>query len=339
MYYMKKLNFILCLFLFNLGISSAQNYIDYHKEIVKIEAHVLEEDYAPALSLFDSLFEHYDFIYAIDCFTAAQLANLEKKPQRAFFFLRKGIEQGLRLEIIEENGLLKNLQEEEAWANFKRDYPKLRTKYEANIQPKLCHKVRKLYELDAAITEELKGASLIWEQVVYIKWKKQVRRNMKVLKEIIEEHGFPGEKIIGLDECLNPDFDMAATPPIPPVIGRNALLNSKMAFLMTVHYFSDPYPDFNELLLKEVENGNLPPGHYAAINDFQCKYGKQKYGEYKYYNQWHKEQKAKRKGIKEVDKRRMAIGLGSYKHKEKKRKRWLRARAKKQENELVYIRP
>ncbi len=336
---MKKFSLALFLVISGFVWVQAQNYIEYHRSILQIEEYVLVDAYAPALVLFDSLFEQYEFVYAIDCFTAAQLATLEAKPTQAFFFLEKGILRGLSWDLIAENGILNPLQSEKEWLKLKAAYPELRMKYENSIDQELCREVQKLYEIDLAKTEELKAASLVWEQIVYPQWRKQVRRNMEVLLAMIKEKGFPGEKIIGLDECLGVDYDMAAMPPKLPVIGRNVLLNSKMAFLMTVHYFSDPHQDFNDLLLEEVKKGNLPPGHYAAINDFQAKYGKQKYGDYEYYNQWHKDDRAKRRSIKKVNKRRAAIGLGSYQHKRLKRKRWLRARAQKKENELVYIRP
>ena len=53
----------------------------------------------------------------------------------------------------------------------------------------------------------------------------------------------------------------------------------------------------------------MPPDLFGTLNDFMARYGKNKYGDYRYYNVWHKDPDAQH--VSEINERRQAIGLSS----------------------------
>lgn len=84
-------------------------------------------------------------------------------------------------------------------------------------------------------------------------------------------------------------------------------LQETSTFIMLIHCYSNPRPDFNELLLSEVKKGNLPAQQFGAINDFMAEYGKNKYGVYLYYNVWHTD--PNEENIQSINANRNNIGL------------------------------
>ena len=88
------------------------------------------------------------------------------------------------------------------------------------------------------------------------------------------------------------------------------ILRETNAYIMLIHYYSNPRADINSKLLENVKLGNLPPYQYGALNDFMARWGKKKYGDYKYYNVWHKD--PDNLNGDEIKIRRNSIGLNSY---------------------------
>jgi hypothetical protein len=310
----------------------AQNYFDYHKLVAKAENDILAGKNNRALHKFEKLFESYDFVYAIDYFTAAQLAATTEQSGRAINYLRKGITRGIRLKLITDNEILRDLQTHTEWKQFVLDYEGLRQIYLRSIDQKLCEKVKALFESDLLVTRDIAGTEKFSTSLVGIKHKKQIRRNGEALIDLILQHGFPGERLIGLEECAN-----SITDEEEHIIGNNVMLNAKMVFMMLMHYYSEPNRDINAILYREVKKGNLPPDQYAIIQDYLTEWGNGRFGDYKYYNQSRTElENGEERAINE---RRSVIGLGTFNHKMAKRSRWLTARKNRTEGKTIYIRP
>ena len=328
---LKTYTLFLCI-LFSFSAAYAQNYFDYHRLVVKAEKDILEKKPIRALHKYEKLFQTYNFIYAIDYFTAAQLATQLNQQERAIGYLRKGITRGISLKLITDNSILSDLQSHAEWKQLVTDYDRLHEMYLKSIDQELCQKVNELFQSDLIITGSLTDAGKFSTTFVGMKWKKQIRRNGEALIEIIKKHGFPGERLIGLDECEN-----TMTDDQQHIVGRNVLLNSKMTFIMLMHYYSEPNRDINAILFNEVKKGNMPPSQYAVIQDYLTEWGNGRFGDYNFYNQWRIELESGEE--RAINERRAAIGLGTYKHKITKRTRWRDARSKREEGKTIYIRP
>lgn len=329
---MSKFGLILFIVSYTFSISYSQNYQLYHKGVVCAEKNILKKNYKEALFTLDSLFKRHDFVFAIDYFTAAQLASTLQQYERAIGYLKDGASSGITKKLVEGNNILQTLSKHDAWKNYEESYDALREEYLAGIDWELCEKLNKLFQVDLDMTTQLTEASNLKASFIDLKWRKQIKKNGHELLDIIQEHGFPGERLVGLDEC-----DESFDPNGEAIVGRTVLLNSKMAFVMLMHYYRSPHDDINDVLLKEVRKGNMPPSQYAVIQDYLTEATDPKYSVYKYYNQWRI--RLKKREEKEINERRTDIGLGEYHHKIAKRARWRDARAKRLEGKTIYIRP
>ena len=329
---MQKFGLFIFFLILRFSISYSQNYISYHKGIVYAEKNILQENYKEALFTLDSLFKRYEFVFAIDYFTAAQLATTLQQYDRAIDYLKDGASAGITKQLVEGNTILQTLSTQEVWKDYEDAYDTLRDEYLTSIDWELCEKLNKLFQVDLDMTNQLTEASNLKANFIDLKWRKQIKKNAYELLNIIQTYGFPGERLVGLDEC-DESFDAKKEP----IVGRTVLLNAKMAFVMLMHYYRSPHDDINEVLLAEVKKGNMPPSQYAVIQDYLAEAFDPKYSPYQYYNQWRIE--LKKKEEKAINERRRAIGLGEYQHKIAKRSRWRDARAKRLEGKTIYIRP
>jgi len=100
-----KLLIFICIIFSFLHIALAQDstldYRVYHKKInIAEELIFLKNDSIGGLLLFDSVFNKYDFVFADDCIEAFQLAILYKQNDLAMNFIKKAMDNGLRLEDL-----------------------------------------------------------------------------------------------------------------------------------------------------------------------------------------------------------------------------------------------
>jgi len=327
---MKKILLLFCLFCTFSG-SYAQNYIDYHKTIIQAEQEILKENYTQALQHYQELFKDYDFVFAIDYFTATQLAVQTQQYETAFQYLRNGVKKGISMKLIMSNEILSELDNQKGWNAFEADYDRLRETYPNSIDTEICSELQSLYETNVSMTQQHNPAEPFSVAYSNMKSKKMVRKHATTVMDIMQLHGFPGEKLVGLDECTS-DLNSNQSH----IVGKDVFLNSKMAFVMLTHYYSEPNKSINDKLMKELKKGNLDPSQFAIINDYMAEYGDGRFGNFSYYNQWRNVLKEGEENI--INKKRERIGLGSFEHRMAKLNRWKEARMNQAEGRTIYIR-
>ena len=67
----------------------AQNYIEYHRLINRIDEDVINEEYNFAIERLDSLYENFSFIYSQHCFKALQISCKSRDSISAKKWLEK----------------------------------------------------------------------------------------------------------------------------------------------------------------------------------------------------------------------------------------------------------
>lgn len=298
---MKALLLLYSLFLLTGILFSQSNYIEYHKEARLIETHILDSSYAKAVIGYKNLFSKYDFVFAEDCFRAAQTATFIEDTANSFLFIERAVKQGVTLERILADSILIELSTLNNWSIFENKYESLRSHYISGIDWELRQKINDLYDLDQKFRDkhELHPWNFLWRPIIWMKWKKITTEIVEnELIPLIKEYGFPNEKLIGLDEekfHYKQKYDH---------------LNSNYAFIILVHYFSIPRTtDLNELLLDGIKTGAISPRQYASIIDFQAAHGKEKYYQGLHYNEWHKSNNESEFDL--INKNRLRIGLES----------------------------
>ena len=145
--------------------------------------------------------------------------------------------------------------------------------YQKNINYNLRDEIIKLNAKDQVYTSKVNNSYFIKYLVANKIWKEENRKIVENnLLALIKRYGFPAEKLIGIDS--------------QSFMYQNGLIDEKRMLeniskglvrfgdinvqYILIHYFSNPHQNFNEILLKEIEKGNLDPYQYASICDFQA---------------------------------------------------------------------
>ncbi len=319
---------IIILSVFSIKIYSQTNYIEYHKKARFIDSLIIDSNYTESIDKYNELFSEYDFIFAEDCFRAIQTATYINDTINAFNFLNRGATQGITMQQITRDSILTDLKKLHSWSIFKDEYKNLRKRYLSNINTELRMKINELYDLDQKYRDkhELHPWNFLWRPFIWKKWKKVTKSIVENdLIPLIKEYGFPGEKLIGLDESTfhyKHKYDH---------------LYSNFAFIILIHYYSIPRPsELNAILLQNIKSGNISPKQYASLIDFQAQWGKGKFYNGLHYNEWHKS--TIKKDLLKINKARIKIGLESLSEQKRKFERGIKCCNERKKGNYRHIR-
>lgn len=283
----------------------AEDYFAYQRILHRIDGDILVKNYPSAIQRFDSLYENYDFIYAKHCFKALQICSVSADTVHSLKWLEKCMKQGVPLWMLQKNELTNlafNFSESHQLVD---QYDSLRIIYQNSIRQDIRMTIDSLYELDQKYTQKVNdGFILLRYTTHYIRWLKNNIRQFETIKAITETNGFPGEKLIGLPCFVTDSLQM-----IKRFNAEGPLLGETNAYIMLIHYYSNPRLDMNNELIQSVKSGYLPAYQFGALNDFMAKWGRGKYGNYQYFNVWHTDTNPA--SAPAIEKRRSAIGLNS----------------------------
>lgn len=311
--------YLIIIFLIFSRFVFCQDYISYHKVIVKAESAIIDSNYSYAVYLYDSLFREYNFVFARHCYTATQTAIVAENLDKAFYFLKRGVRQGLTKDLIQYTPLLRDIQDDKRWGDFiENQYDSLRSLYLSSIDLNLRDEIGKLYALDQLYTRKVNESKFIRYFISNHSWKRNIKKLVeRKLVPLIQTYGFPGEKQIGLKAIsFKYESDSVITNTLDNYTKGHGFIGNLSAQYMLIHYFSTSHEAFNDLLIDEVKKGNLEPYQYASICDFQAKYGTNKNC---FYNQWHRDTAVEVR--QEINDRRKILGLESYEELKAKEKR------------------
>lgn len=302
---MKKILILALLLIFAVG-GSAQNYIEYQREITKAENLFFDISFSASIKQYRKTFDAYEFNFPRDCMVAAQVAAYAKDDTSAFYFLRKAARFGASIERIKITYRLRPLQESPLWNQFLKDYDEQRKLYSAGINwpyRELCNKFRNkdryLRDKDQAF---FSNRYFVWKPWHRKRWMNNCREALHVIDSLIPIYGFPSYRTIGVAD--------STTPPL-----GNIALNGGQ--VLTIYYhivYAKEIPNYTRYLYDEVVKGNLNARDYATIMEFDRRSQKDYTSDSSlYYVRWEPipDRKAVYANETEVNKRREAIGLST----------------------------
>jgi hypothetical protein len=302
--------------IFLASIVTAQDYVEYHKTINRIDEDIVNNEYALAIERLDTLYENYDFIYARHCFKALQICCVSQDSTSADKWLAKAFIQGVPIWMVRSNDLTKNVCNYSTTQSTIKQYDSLRNIYNNSISHDLRNKIDSLFEIDQKHTRKVNDGFILLRHTWYgLKWLRNNKKQFKILNEMIDIHGYPGEKLIGLHKSIE---DSTQSIKFFNYIGP--FLKETDTYIMLIHYYSTPGADINNKLLENVHLGNLPPYQYGALNDFMARWGKKKQKNIQYYNVWHTD--PDKSNEPEIDRRRASVGLNSYEQQKRNHATW-----------------
>lgn len=167
---MKNITTIILLVFFN-SIFGQKNYIEYHKQAREIENRIIDSSYSKAVEMYHSLFEKYDFVFAEDCYRAAQTAVIDNDSTSALTFIERATKQGVKKEKVVMDSILIGLKKSKFWTEYEKSYDSLRNIYLESINWELRSKINELYDLDQLYRDkhELHPWNFLWRPLISIK--------------------------------------------------------------------------------------------------------------------------------------------------------------------------
>ena len=223
---------------------SNQNYIEYHTKFGQIEELIVKEDFAEAELKIIELFEKYEVRFVKDYVIASQVSILNDNTNLAIEYILQSIKNGVKIECLKSIKLLSQELAATDWEIIEEEYKELRKNYLKKINLSLYQEFHKRYqkEQDSKRTEY---------------YKITVYSNFDRIIELLNEGGFPNEKLIGID---NQRFAKS--------ISDCDLGNSKV--IVTLLHYDYPFSEIGEEeLIEAIKRGNLHPREFATIYNFE----------------------------------------------------------------------
>lgn len=285
------------IFIFTIQYSFGQDYLDYYTQINKARLLAADSNYQESALLYKKTFEEYDFEFARDCINAVEVSSLTSLDSLTFYFVECALTRGVPVSYFNEKPGLSDFRLTQYWASIVTDSATFKEKYEAQINREIRAQINQMFTEDQQIRERYyRWSNFLLRPLIGSKWKKLNQAQVIRIVEITKNHGFPGERIMGID-----------LPEHHEKIGEGQF-SAGMPIITFVHHYSKPNFSYDSLLYSEVFKGNLHNEHFATICDFEAEFGKSKYAGYGYYGLRHKPKSYKQD---EFSEKREKIGLVS----------------------------
>lgn len=282
-------------FIFAIQYSFGQNYLDYYTQINKAKLLAVDSNYAESALLYHNTFKQYDFEFARDCVNAFEVSCLTGKDSLTSFFIKNALERGVPISYFFKNSDLSDFRSTQYWISIVKDSASLRQEYESNINPEIRAEINQMFKADQEIRARYyQWSNFLLRPIIASKWKKLNREQVLRIVEITKSHGFPGERLIGIDL---PEYHQKIS---------DTQFSAGMPIIILVHHYSQPNISYDSLFYPEVFTGNLYNEHFATICDFEAAFGKNRFPRYGYYGL---RQKPKNYKPDEFSQKRKEIGL------------------------------
>ncbi|HAA22587.1 MAG TPA: hypothetical protein DCR93_31910 [Cytophagales bacterium] len=246
---------LLTLILSNRYVSDAnreQNYVQYHSQITEAERLVGIEKYNEALTLYRETFASYDSPFLKDYKIATQIALHLGEIELAFDYLQKGILNGWTMKSINRYKYLKKLKDYDEWERIKKDYDNLHKQYLSTLNSHLASEMKRLFKEDRR--QVFLGlfffTSKSQDRFAENKYAPKSEIRIRRVIEIVNEHGYPGEKLVGSD------------------LWGWGLLSHHNSISQKYTEQDSLYPSLRPKLLEGVQSGEMSPYYFAIIDEW-----------------------------------------------------------------------
>lgn len=296
---------IYTLLLFNQGgikASNKQNYTGYHQQIARAEELITDKKFKEALQVYETVIKSYDFIFLRDYQVICQLALITGNVDESFEWMRAGIKAGWKMKSIRKNKLLRGLKEYPEWRIIKYQYDSLYCMYQKRIDSEVSEEIKNMFWKDQ---KKALGALIKLSdraQIRYGEKKFAPQSEIQLLKiiEIMNDHGYPGERLIGNE------------------LWMNVILSHHNSISEAYNQKDTLYTYLKPRLLEAVKSGYMSPYSYAIIEDWYVAVkSSHKESNYGYVGEIHNEhelikadQLRKKLGIRSIEIRNRLIETG-----------------------------
>lgn len=262
---MLKLKIIFFLILFS-GQLIGQSYVEYQKTFNRIDEDIKTGNNKLAIERLDSINSKYDFVYSRHCMKALQICVCANDSVRTDQWLVKCFKQGIPDWIIRNNEITKqSLLFSTTKTTFK-NFDSLISIYNSKINLEVCRSIDSLIAVDQKYTRLINDGFVLCKPIYWLRWARNNKTQYNLLKKIIQQSGYPEEKIIGISFI----HDSMLFAKHLNFWGPSIIRDSRVQ-IMLQHYYSTSRKidlEFKNILHENVINGNLPASQFAIIIEF-----------------------------------------------------------------------
>lgn len=236
----------------HLNAQEGTDYTLYHQKVIQAEVLIVAEKYQEAFSIYEGLFQAYNFIFLREYQVASQLAVQLENKEKALELIEQGILGGWSLKSIKKNTCLASLWSKPHWKAFKKEYPIRRAQYEARLDRDLQAQLKKMFSEDQkkAIRALLRIGSRAQDRYAERKFAPHSIEQMAKLKAILEKYIYPGERLIG------------------PNYWTSTILSHHNSISQQYNQKDLLYPKIKPMLQKALRMGYLAPAEWALIDEW-----------------------------------------------------------------------
>ena len=223
-------------------------------------------NYSAAIQRLDSIYSKYDFIYAKHCIKALQICITANDSIKADKWLEKCFKQGIPVWMIRTNEITNKSITYSTTQKTLNSFDSLHSIYLSSVNTNLREKIDSLLVIDQKYTRRVNDGFVLLRPIHWLQWGINNKRQLELLKHIIETYGYPEERLIGLSNIQ----DSVAFAKHFTFWGPSELRDSRVQ-IMLQHCYSTWHKidfDFKDTLYKNLCNGNMPAFQYAKITDF-----------------------------------------------------------------------
>lgn len=220
------------------------DFISYNKLITDSENQIVQNKFTEALKGFKTVYGHFEYLFPRDAYVACQTAAITGAEDDVKFFLSLCMEEGAQVDFLKKNYMIK-------------DYvpgakPPEKKQKNSVVKNRICQ----IYNADREYLHQYNSIVNIFNKnKILQKWDAFSSDSTKELSKIIEIHGFPSYRLIGIDrqeDMKKNDF--------------KDFLSSHMAVILISHDI-ESFPVLDSLLKNEMRKGNLNVRGYAFLRD------------------------------------------------------------------------
>lgn len=175
------------------------NYRNYHHKIIKAEEFIVAGQFNESLEIYRMLTHTYEYVFLRDIKVAVQLSAYLSDTNNLFYFLEKGMNKGLTSKEIMKMKVFRKFKNDNRWKNLKANKDQFRKEFEGNINLQLRAEIKEMFNEDQkrAIRVALTPLKQWRKRYTNRKFVPNNRKQVRRINQIIDQSGYPGEKIIG----------------------------------------------------------------------------------------------------------------------------------------------
>ena len=229
------------------------DYADYHKEVIRCEELISENKISQAREVLKTLFSEFDFVFLREYQVATELSVYDGDHDSAFELLRSGILHGWTIKQMKKSKNLRPLRKDARWDRLAADYDSLRDIYMSQLNLPLRKEAHKMLKKDQkiALRAFLKISEKKRIKFALKKFKPYSEGVLIRLNKMLNEYGYPGEKLIGNSWWTSVNLSHHNS------FDREYTLNDTL------------YLNLRPQLYRALERGQLHPKEFAIIEDWR----------------------------------------------------------------------